>query len=211
MTEFVAPSSKGPTADGAAITGAQLAAEIDRLLASNRGIAKRRVGKLLYGTPNGVEQIRRKGWITQKVVERVRDLCANPPPEVFTPPHKVRPKNPKPKRRRLSTAERGWRISAGIKRANRLKALARIEAGLDARKAGAALMLTQRTIEAMMEQEARGRDPVEQAKTLLRRSGRVVYSMSVHGGPKDKFIISGRGSEPIGTEELLELASRLAA
>ena len=189
------------------ITGAELAEEIEALIRRVPGLARRRIGPLVYGTPSGINKLRQKGRVTQVVVDRVRALIANPPPEAFSPPPKARKQKPE----RLSTAERGWRIAAGMKKANRIKAEARIAAGLDARNAGAALRITQRAIERTMEQRARAHDPIEQAKTLIRRSGRVVYSMSVHGGPSDKFIISGRGSEPIDTEELLQLAQGLAA
>ncbi|MEO5774913.1 MAG: hypothetical protein ABIQ32_12460, partial [Sphingomicrobium sp.] len=57
---------------------------------------------------------------------------------------------------------------------------------------------------------ARRADPAEQAKTILRRRGRVAYSMSVHGGRADLFFVSGIGKD-LTFDELLAAAKRVSA
>jgi hypothetical protein len=61
-------------------------------------------------------------------------------------------------------------------------------------------------IRATMEAERRATDPIEQALLKIRRSRRIVYRASVHGGPPDRFYVSGKGRETIGIPELLKMA-----
>lgn len=53
-------------------------------------------------------------------------------------------------------------------------------------------------------------DPVEQAKTALRRRGYKVYSCAIYGGPKSLYIV-GTKAQRFTASELIEMAGRLAA
>jgi hypothetical protein len=75
---------------------------------------------------------------------------------------------------------------------------------------GAHAFMQQQQRERWESEQARLADPVEQAKTALRRRGRTVYSMSVHDGPADRFFCSGLGRDVTG-EQLIAEAERLAA
>jgi hypothetical protein len=72
------------------------------------------------------------------------------------------------------------------------------------------LKIAQRAVIQQREEAARLADPIEQAKVVLQRRGRVVHSMAVWGGRDDRFFVTGLGRD-VTAEQLLEAAERLAA
>ena len=67
--------------------------------------------------------------------------------------------------------------------------------GADARRAagdGVTAKIAQREIEKRAADAARLADPLEQAKTRLRRRGFTVFAAEVTGGPEGKFYVGGR-------------------
>jgi hypothetical protein len=62
-------------------------------------------------------------------------------------------------------------------------------------------------IQRTREAQERQVNPVEQARVALQRKGLVVYSASVAGGRKDRFIVSGQQKE-LTPAELIDLAER---
>jgi len=74
---------------------------------------------------------------------------------------------------------------SAITAAKRLKPRRLKDAGVSALSAAKALDST------LLELE-RQKCPVEQAAVALRRRGRVVYRLSVHGGPRDTWFCSGK-------------------
>lgn len=67
--------------------------------------------------------------------------------------------------------------------------------GADARRAagdGVTARIAQREIDKRAAEAARLADPLEQAKTRLRRRGFAVFAAEVTGGPKGKFYVGGR-------------------
>lgn len=75
----------------------------------------------------------------------------------------------------------------------------RIAAGKSAGSAPpGALRSTQIDVERQHAEQARLADPVEQAKVALQRTGRTVYALSVLGGPKDRFHVSGQRDPATG-------------
>lgn len=198
------------------MTGSDLAAELDTLLAGDPKLSKWRIGKIVYGCKCGVETIRRRLRVLPLTVERVRALCANPPPEAYAKPlgRPAQPKAPRAPRkiachRRPITEAHSTKMLAGIKRSQRAQAKERIAQGLDSASASPGVRITQRYLEKQAADMARIADPVEQAKLKLRRNNRVVFSESVYGGRKDRFIVSGRGRESISTAELMALAATI--
>lgn len=197
------------------VTGANLADEIEALLTRRPDLSRVRTARAAYKWSGGIEQLRKVEYPMPRTIERIRALVANPPAECIKKPMGA-PRTGRRYRQTYTPRPRivdasGHRIAAGVRRSKLLRAQARIDAGLPAGKAGQAMKLTQMALEAQHRETARLACPIEQAKTLLRRRGRVVFSASVYGGPKDRFIISGRGSETISTDELLAMAKRLAA
>lgn len=77
----------------------------------------------------------------------------------------------------------------------------RLSRGTDQRKAAA-----DRAEAAMREHRRREASAVEQAKLFLQRSGRVVYSATVRGGPAGAWYVSGV-AKPIGADDLVALAA----
>lgn len=67
--------------------------------------------------------------------------------------------------------------------------------GSDARRAagaGVTAKVARREIDKRAADTARLADPLEQAKTRLRRRGFTVFAAEVTGGPKGKFYVGGR-------------------
>lgn len=185
------------------MTGAELAAQLDEFLATRPELSRWRIGVMLYGRRSGIDSLRRIGQPTAKMIARIQGIIDNPPPDAFK---RVQQRAERKPRRARNPAN----ALNGLKRSNRQRAEARISAGLPL-GGGQAVRLTQIALQKLRSDEERLKDPLEQAKTKLRRNGRVVYSMSIYGGPADKFIVSGRGSEPVSANEIMAMARRLAA
>lgn len=81
-----APAKAGrPRPDGA-MCGADLAAEIDAFLASDRGkgLSQHRIGWHLFKSPSGIGKLRNRKWITDATVARVRAFIADPDPAAWS-------------------------------------------------------------------------------------------------------------------------------
>lgn len=103
---------------------------------------------------------------------------------------------------RKTSQIRAWAVQEAEKR---------IEKGLPAGRAdNVHVKLAQRALEEQRAQLHRQACPVERAKLALRRRGRVVYSMAVHGGRRDLFYVDGLGRD-INAERLLAEAERVSA
>lgn len=103
------------------------------------------------------------------------------------------------------------RMADNVKR----DAMARAEAMVDAgarptRDTNVYVKILMRAVEMKRAEDARLSCPVEALKTRLRRKGRVVYSMSVHGGAPDRYFCSGIGQD-VTAEQLFAYAERISA
>jgi hypothetical protein len=97
----------------------------------------------------------------------------------------------------------GWRAAGDLQRKRRQ--------ALRAPSSYAILgKLNRRQAEESAEQQRRAECPIEQAVLALRRRGRVVYRMSVHGGDHDLFFVQGLGRDRTA-DDVLELAAKVAA
>lgn len=183
------------------MTGPQLADALERLLKQRPDIARTKLGHILRNKSNAIDDIRK--WDNPKpaTVAKVLAFIANPPAEACY--------IPMDKRRRPGPARNQRRIAA-IRRSTTNRAMARIEKGLSAESASdACTRFAQREIEARILENKRLDDPIEQALLKVRKT-RIVYRASVHGGPHDRFYISGKGRETISEKELLKLAQKVA-
>lgn len=212
------------------MTGAELAAELDRLLQRTPGLSKRKIGLLVDTSFGGVEHLRKRKVVSQRIITRVRKIIASPPSSAFTD---YGPKNPcqgdawyeahncdrpfyqgtdryaRPPepRRGLSRSEK---VVAGMKSANRRRAIKALDAGVNPNTAKPTwLKLAMMEVQKERNEAARLVDPVEMAKLTLRRERIIVYSLSIKGGPKDSYFVSCR-REPVSADELVALAKKYA-
>lgn len=94
-------------------------------------------------------------------------------------------------------------------RTNRKAAEAFLDGGKTAEQApSVSLKIEARKVEAARREQGRLLDPVEHAKTLLRRRYPMVVNAEIVGGPKGKFVV---GNRTVDEKELLAMAGRLAA
>jgi hypothetical protein len=177
------------------MTGVELAAELEVLLLANPHISKWRTGKLLFNSRQGIKVLKRSRTVQQATIIKVREFIANPPDDVF---------------KRPCGGNNGRVATTGIRKSISRKAIALLAGdqsvlttgGKVSHAVAAAMVAIQNT----QETERRAADPVEQALLKLRRSRRIVYRASVHGGPDDRFYVSGKGKETVDVPELLKMA-----
>jgi hypothetical protein len=185
------------------MTGVELAAELEVLLLANPHISKWRTGKLLFNSRQGIKVLKRSRTVQQATIIKVREFIANPPDDVFKRPCGGN-------NGRVATTDAKERRKAGIRKSISRKAIALLAGdqsvlttgGKVSHAVAAAMVAIQNT----QETERRAADPVEQALLKLRRSRRIVYRASVHGGPDDRFYVSGKGKETVDVPELLKMA-----
>jgi hypothetical protein len=186
------------------MTGAELATELEALLASNPRLSKWRTGNYLFSSRYGIGTLRKTKLVRQATIIKVRAFIANPPAEAFKRP------STGSRGRTPCSAEANERRKASIRRSVSRKARALIAGDESILTTGGRVNQTVATamvaIRATMEAERRATDPIEQALLKIRRSRRIVYRASVHGGPPDRFYVSGKGRETIGIPELLKMA-----
>jgi hypothetical protein len=219
-----APLPAPPIADAAEPppqlpTGAQLADELDAFIATH-GLAKTKVAEHLFGTRNYIERLRKR-CPYRATIEKVRTFLAAPPPAMLKSEAAAplgdrryavnrRDSTAKPETPLMDREERqrvnGQRHSAEIRRGQEQKAAARLDAGQKGRTSVERAQMAD--IGRRRADEARQADPIEQAKLALQRKGRVVYSASVSGGRKDRFIVSGQPKE-LTPAELVALAEKV--
>lgn len=216
--------AKRASAPDAPVTGAELAAEIDAFL-ERTGMGRGRFSNLVFDCGTGLNKLRDVGRPRAETVAKVRAFLANPPPSALasgSAGRRVSDRAPLGDRRYAANREPPTDLAAepvarrkhvrrcdAIRRGIVRAAEERIDAGLPASAASSANIRTaQRAIEEVRREQARVEDPVEQAKVVLRRRGRVVYAASVAGGPADRFVVSGMGCE-VTAEQLIAAAARL--
>lgn len=226
LARRVRTKEKQQQREAARITGAMLAAELDALIVRIPALGKKRIGQILYNSSNGVEQIRRKVKPTTATIEKVRAFVANPPAEAFKPEPIVKvpsrrrsPARPSVQRgiaraqheqalRDRATDQVNARRAQAVRRAQAEKARAMLDAGsTPGAHDPVSLKMAFRSLSATREQQEREVDPVEQAKTLLRRRYTPVCSMAVYGGPADRFVVGMR--KDLTLDQMLGLAAGL--
>jgi hypothetical protein len=115
---------------------------------------------------------------------------------------------PMPERDRAELVNR--RRSVAVDRARIARAEALIDSGkVLTGKTDPGLKIAMRAVQTRRAEEARLFDPIEQAKTTLRRRYAPVCSMAVHGGDPNLFQVGHRKN--LTGEELLAMAERIAA
>lgn len=177
------------------MTGADLAAKLDAFLAANPHISKWRVGMYVHGGRHGVRNLRLTANPRPSTIAKVKAVIENPPEEL----HKRHGGGRRP------GCQPSPNAIAGLKRSNRQRAIARMEAGLPL-GGGQGTKLTQMALEKLAATQRRYDDPLEQALMKLRRDRRVVYRASIYGGPHDRFYISGKGRETVSADEIMAMA-----
>lgn len=193
-------------------TGADLAREIDALLAARPDVIKARFSQAMNGHRNAIEQLRRVKFPLPTTVALVRGLIANPPLEALRQPALAARRSPGNLATPLPIDGRhgAERHQALVRQRVTRQAEARIAAGLAAAGAASAVVrFAQQALEVRHAETARLADPFEQAKVKLQRRGRVVYSMAVHGGRPDRFFVSGLGRD-VTRARLIALAGQVA-
>jgi hypothetical protein len=219
------------------MAGADLAKEVDAFLASS-GMGKTRFGWLVFKSPSGVEHLRNKRNVLPVTIEKVRSFIANPPadamtrkvhptkprkqkvdlkvnapPIIPTPPIQLdgpvvrREGDPPPSREKLDLSHRQQsdaKRSASYKEAERM-----LNEGIPEGKASSVhVRFAMRAITVERERAAREADPIEQAKTVIRRAThQMVVGAEIMDGPKGHFYI---GRRLVTKSELLAEARRYA-
>lgn len=196
-------------------TGGELA---DALMAvvSAHELSKTQVSVHLFnGMKGGIEQLRRRKRLKPATVERIEAFLADPPIAALKRKRAAPvPRDPtsKPETPMMDRADQrdrqNARVGAQVNRSNAAAA----EKLLNGEKtpSGAvspAVRAAANQIQSTREAQARQTDPVEAAKLALQRKGLTVYSASVTGGRKDRFIVSGQQNQ-LTPAELIGLAER---
>lgn len=209
------------------ISGAQLAAELDALIARH-GLSETAVGLRLFNNRSGVKALRKSGHPRLRTVTKVRALLADPrlaelrsrAPRGDRRYSENRPSDPtlRPADPALEDGERqrvrAARRSAGVLRSAAEEAARRLNGE---KVGGAETPMVRSAKQQILDRraaEARQTEPVEQARLALQRSGRAVYAASVHGGPKGRFHVSGQRDgngrlKELTPAEVIGLAERL--
>lgn len=225
---------ENPSVAAPPITGpscAALADAIDALIAAH-DLSRTRVGTHLFNTSSGIARLR-KGTRrpARKTVERVQAFLRDPPLSDFRRKREREAPDPTSARQRklrrdaterpdtplMDLAERqranGLRYRAAIRRGQEQEAAARLDAYKPPRNGFERNLMSE--VERRRAEEARQKDPVEQAKLALQRKGRVVHSASIHGGRSGFFMVGGQRDprtgrlREISPGELLDLAERV--
>lgn len=202
------PAPIAPPARAPRISGAELMAEVDAFIATN-GLSASRFSKLAFGRPSALREMRRTAVPIDSTIERARAFMANPPPEAFAPRRTGRPRGvsilPATDAQRVHRARIGGAVRRGINN----RAQARIDAGLPpSLSSGANVKLAQETLIRQQVEIDRLADPVEKAKTVLRKRFAPVVNAEVVDGPAGKYLV---GRKFVSKAELLAWADRLAA
>jgi hypothetical protein len=227
-----APPVSGPATETDAselpTTGPELADALDAII-EKHDLSRTRVSMhLCAGATGGISQLRQGKQPRRKRLARIHDFLRDPPVEQFRRKREFEQPQPGSVRQlKLSRREAGEkpdtplmdegerqatkaaRRGAGIRRDQERAATAKLDAGVDPSKAKSTFQgQLMREIARRREDEVRQTDPIEQAKLALQRKGRVVYSASVSGGRKDRFIVSGQPKE-LTPAELVALAEKV--
>lgn len=113
--------------------------------------------------------------------------------------------HPNPDRAKTDRANK--RRGDAVRRAVLAKAEALLDAGATT-AISVHVRMAMRVAKQQRAEAARHSCPTEQAKMILQRRGRVVYSMAVHGGSPDRFFCSGLGQDATA-EDIQREAARI--
>lgn len=110
----------------------------------------------------------------------------------------------------------GRRHAAAVVRGHEKAATDLLDAEVDPSTQSSATANKMREIQRRRDDEARQKDPLEQAKLTLRRKGHILFEASVTGGPKGRYIVSGHRLENgkpklLTPKEIIDLAKGIAA
>lgn len=189
-------------------TGAELAAAIRKWAADNRAPLIR-ISLFLFNSQSGVRTLSEAKHPKDETIAKVRAFLDHPPSTDELPrrPPQNRPAYvPRPLR-----ANGGALAVAQVRRTQTKRAQNWLDAGKRAEDAPTGLRLEIRAEEKRRVELARQADPVEQAKTIIRRKTRAPVFGAEYAdppGPKGKFFI---GRRLVTKNELLAEAERLAA
>lgn len=182
------------------MTGNDLADALEEMLRKRPDIARTKVGMILRGKRNGIDDFRNAKKPKAVTVAKVLAFIADPPSDA------------KHIRRTPVRQPCSERRRAGIRKAITRKAKALLQGDPSALTSGgrinAAVGAAVIRLQVMQAAQERMNDPIEQALRKLRSSRRIVYRASVYGGPHNRFYISGRGRQTISERELMQIAER---
>lgn len=185
------------------VTGADLAAELDALLARRPELSKSKIGLLLRNKRNGIEEIRSAIKPLPSTVAKVRAFIAAPPAEALLLTSEEL------SRINSDSARRGVDKRCATIRRDAVSQARRILDGDTSIKRNAVISAAVRDLKAQRQNEARLADPVERAKLKLQRAGyRPVVCATIIGGPEGLFVV---GRRRVTKDELLRLAEGVAA
>lgn len=134
-----------------------------------------------------------------------RPAVPSPSREPAVPAAQQPPAHPVRDRRQIDRAQR--KHSDAVRRGHLKRAGELLDAGI--KPTNVHEKLAMREVENLRAQEYRMTDPVEQAKTVLRRRFAPVCSMAVYEGDPDRFMVGSR--KDVTRDELLAMAARIAA
>jgi hypothetical protein len=205
VAEEPAVSLLPPPAPEPQPTGAELAAELDALIAEH-GLSKTKVSVHLFKAKGGIEVIRRRRTVKPVTIDRVRSLLADPPlgalrrerkaRGVLPPPALTKAEHQQYHRRPRQNGSKFERTAATARKGATSEAKALLERDPDATHGRNGVVTgALNALKAQQAAEERQADPLEQAKLALQRKGRTVYASSVVGGPNNRFVVSGLGTE----------------
>lgn len=182
------------------VSGEDLANEICAAIDANPAICKTAFGLRLFNCRNGVETLRRSKTVRPATIAKVRAILADPPlrqerPPRATPARRRQDPTKKPDTPLMDLADRqavkGARRAADVQRTAERTATELVDTGVDPSTQNAMVAGKMREILRRREDEARLVDPVEVAKTVLRKRFPAVFDATVQGGLEGRFIISG--------------------
>lgn len=200
------------------IRTSEILPDIEKFLAA-WGMSPTRFGLLVFKSPSGIANLRKRQSIKPATVARVREFIAGYRPDPATPaaPNRAKPGLVRPAIEQAAgeaidrVVERNDRAHASrslvLRRKTNMQAQARIDAGISSGSAGSVhVRMAQRELERVQAEDARLSCPIEKAKLRIRRAGHVVHGAEVTGGPAGKFVV---GRKMLSKAELFAMAERL--
>lgn len=218
--ELKRQQSGGPrVTNNGGVTGAELAAELDAIIARH-GLSKVTVGQFLFHRGGGVETLRQSAFPRRETVAKVRALVADPPLDKLRPKRRAKAKAAAPPRAAAPVTLEPWtprkpaavdkpvrRVSAAVNTPARRRLQAEAQKHIAAGTMAPAgnVRVVQLAIQDRQKEQDRLADPFEQARSKLQRT-KVVYCATVSGGRADRFIVSGCRRE-VTKAEIIALAA----
>lgn len=202
------------------VTPVQLKREIDAFCAEHK-IAPTRFGKDAMNDAAFVRNLPGKHSLKPKTVTRIRAFIAAGPRRrapLGDRRYSENRRDPTKEPSFLAEADRAGaakaRTNAAVNRRVADEAERRLNGEKFATAESPAVRAAKQQILDCRDYERRQGEPVERAKLALQRKGRSVYSAAVHGGPKDRFHVSGERDgngrlKELTPAELIALAERI--